>query len=103
MIYFIYDVERTEFWKRSEKIRNGWWVPILLYPNPLHDEMCYRKTLPAKRLLELNLEHLEKGLKWAKTGDMPGLTAYMTENKCSFNDYTSQVCSNNSVPSLRRT
>ena len=60
------------------------------------------KLLPAKRLLKLNLKHLGKGLKWAKAGDIPELTAHVAEIKCSFDDYTSQVCSNISDPSLRR-
>ena len=48
------------------------------------------------------MKHLEKGLKWAKAGDIPELTAHVAEIKCSFDDYTSQVCSNISDPSLRR-
>ena len=67
-----------------------------------HDERWYRKTLPAKRLLKLNLKHLEKGLKWAKAGDIPKLTAHVAKMKCSFDDYTSQVCRNISDPSWRR-
>ena len=67
-----------------------------------HDERWYHKTLPAKRLLKLNLKHLEKGLKWAKAGDIPELTAHVAKIKCSFDDYTSQVCSNILDPSLRR-
>ena len=67
-----------------------------------HDERWYRKTLPAKCLLKLNLKHLEKGLKWAKAGNIPELTAHVAEIKCSFDDYTSQVCSNISDSSLRR-
>ena len=48
------------------------------------------------------MKHIEKGLKWAKAGDIPELTAHVAEIKCSFDHYTSQVCSNISDPSLRR-